>query len=170
MRLALSLPDECDLGKENKGEVAAHVAQLSPMGWLRAENLFPSPFIRAPENGKKAMGELENVIAVFSKYIKHLLRQSMVFQSPLLIQKELATELYNYLLAHISHNLDNLQLRAVRESLSRPQNKPSHRNPIETGYFRWVHFIAADGTSCPFSFRFFTCLISTAGTFYFQGP
>ena len=168
--LKVLLADECGIGKACKSDSTTRLDRLSSTEWLQADSVFSSPFTRSPKDCEDGIGQLEDVIAILSRYTKHVLQHTAVLQSPQSIQKELAFELYNFLLAHICHNEDNLQLRAERERLYGHGVELSSQRSTVRSYFKWVHSVAADDTSCPFSFRFFACLISKSGTSCFRGP
>ena len=126
--LAILLADECGLGEELESDNASQTVRVNPVDWLRADSELSSSSARSPKNGENGIGRLDNVIAVLSKYIKHILHHPKVLQSPKAVRKGLGIELYNFLLAHISHNLDNLQLRAEEE----PLNGQAPRKTLET--------------------------------------
>lgn len=98
---------------------------------------------------------LSSVQIALRKFIRYILHHEAVLRSSPLIQQFLATELSEFLLAHMRQNSDNVWLKnhkcdSAQAGFARP--RPS--------YFSWARSTGADHTSCPFSFRFFMCLIS----------
>ncbi|KAF1959978.1 hypothetical protein CC80DRAFT_584802 [Byssothecium circinans] len=101
---------------------------------------------------------LEKMCDVLEAYTKWVLERPSVLQSPLTIQAQLAGELLDLFLAHISHIVDNLTLRNVQDYPGGAMdNTPSS---LGAPYFNWVTTIGANDTSCPFASLFFSCLIS----------
>jgi hypothetical protein len=72
--------------------------------------------------------------------------------------------LAKFLLAHISHHKDNQHLQKSQDH--RFASRPA--TPFNA-YFDWLHSTGSHDTSCPFSFNFFSTLISAPGTFCFNG-
>ena len=101
-----------------------------------------------------------------SRFIQHVSQHWSLLQSPAAIQREVGREVYNFLVAHIIHNQDNILLARSRSTGTRYglQNLDNERS-----YLKWVRSEASDDTSCPFSFLFFTSLISGPGRNCFEG-
>lgn len=168
IRLLLSaISDECQLNGEAK---KFHVPNnLSPLSPPKADSNSQNGYALLESTPQQSISSLENVINVLTKYIRHILHCPAVRQSPQSTQRELAVEIYNFIRAHIEHNLDNVRLKAHRELLKK---NPSHYSSLglsHSSYFKWVHSVGADDTSCPFSFQFFSCLISKPGRTCFEG-
>ena len=94
-----------------------------------------------------------------SKFIQHILHHPAVLRAPRWSQKELAVEVYDFILAHIQHSHDS------RVLLGTPQETGNRGILQETqhNYFKWVRSVASDDTSCPMTFRFLTCLSGQPG-------
>ncbi|KAL9012655.1 MAG: hypothetical protein Q9173_002594 [Seirophora scorigena] len=80
--------------------------------------------------------------------------------------KEVAREVYNFLLAHITHNQDNVLFAKSKGSVTKDGAQFVNQ---ERAYIDWVRTTASDDTICPFSFLFFTALISERGRICFEG-
>jgi hypothetical protein len=132
-------------GRENGGGSGPHIKDFSENG---NGNGIPSPN-RIGES--HALGSIQNTLR---KFLRYVLRHNAVLRSSPLIQKFLATELSEYLLAHMQQNRDNALLKDSKSG--NPQASP----PFRHSYFSWARSTGADHTSCPFAFRFFMCLIS----------
>ncbi|KAI1373133.1 Ent-kaurene synthase [Hypoxylon crocopeplum] len=145
---------------------------------------IPEP-VSEPSNGNGfAPG---NIKTVLGRYVTHILEHPAVINSPQHMQTRLARELEIFLLAHIDHAEDNHRFaRQLAKSSSNPPSihngsgepngnaKPNgtqklatpnpqllhYDNPGRT-FYNWVRSTSADHTSCPFSFVFFNCLISS---------
>ncbi len=117
---------------------------------------------------RKSLCSLEDIIQVLTKYIRHVLDHPAVRRSPQSAQRELAVEMHEFLLAHIAHNFDNIVLGNSR-GFFRTRSNHSSLDLSQSSYFRWVHSVGSDDTSCPFSFQFFACLISQPGRRCFEG-
>jgi len=100
---------------------------------------------------------ITQVREVLSKFISHIMEREKVQQAPTSIQQELRASLITFLLAHISQIEDNKRLHKQSE-LSSSYN--IHALP-QKSYFNWVSTTSAEHTSCPFSFLFFQCMISS---------
>ncbi|CAL8579357.1 hypothetical protein XPA_005107 [Xanthoria parietina] len=84
----------------------------------------------------------------------------------LIPKREVARELYKFLVAHIPHNRDNVVLAKSKRS-GTTDNALSLKD--EQTYIDWVRTTTSDDTSCPVSFLFFTDLISERGRNCFEG-
>jgi hypothetical protein len=104
----------------------------------------------------------EKISDVLDTYTKWVLKHPSVLQSPPAIQRQLASELYDFFLAHISHMRDNRSLRTTRECPDGAKDDISS-SLDGTTYVDWVTTTGADDTSCPFASLFFSCLISAPG-------
>ena len=102
---------------------------------------------------------LADVEEVLSRFVTYVVRHEKVTQSPLAVQKRLKQELTRFLFAHVAQIEDNA--RFSREDRG-PQVPTCFSSPRGT-YYEWVRTTSADHTSCPYSFVFFSCLISKPG-------
>ncbi|KAE8347407.1 hypothetical protein BDV24DRAFT_157699 [Aspergillus arachidicola] len=106
-----------------------------------SQSQFPSP-------------HLSEVTQVILKYIRHVRYHPCVIACPAAAQREVGKELDKFLHAHMAHNADNSRLR---------NSDTISDNLWSQSYFDWVRTTGATDTSCPYSFSFFTCLISRRG-------
>ncbi|KAI4213987.1 MAG: hypothetical protein LQ351_003391 [Letrouitia transgressa] len=105
-------------------------------------------------------------LTALSQFIKHVTQHKSLLQSPTSVRQEIAREVYRFLVAHIIHNQDNVLL-AKSKSIGATDGLRYGGN--ERSYLEWVRSTASDDTSCPFSFLFFTSLISERGRNCFAG-
>lgn len=158
--------DDCQLrGDARRVRSSKNLSPLTPPKVHRNSQNGYTPL---ESKSRKLINSLESIIEVLTKYIRHILDCPAVRRSPQSIQQELAVEIYNFLLAHIEHNFDNIRLREHR---GLPKSKFSNFSSLDlpqSSYFKWVHSVGADDTSCPFSFQFFACLISPPGRKCFE--
>jgi hypothetical protein len=119
---------------------------------------------RVPENSllNGDASSAESISDVLDTYTKWVLKHPSVLQSPPAIQRQLASELHDFFLAHISHMRDNRNLRTTRECPD-GANDDISSSLDGTTYVDWVTTTGADDTSCPFASLFFSCLISAPG-------
>ncbi|QSZ36340.1 hypothetical protein DSL72_006216 [Monilinia vaccinii-corymbosi] len=94
-----------------------------------------------------------------TRFASHFLLHPSVQRSPSHVQARLRSSMETYLLAHATHMVENQIL--------------SNSNPHEPfattqTYYDWVHGYAAENTSCPFGFLFFSCLVAESGKELFQ--
>ena len=102
-------------------------------------------------------GCVANVEEILSRFVHHVLNHPSVLQSSNFLRRHLGHELETFMLAHIQQIEDNRR-RAPKQS-----NNATHTAMTERTYFDWVKGTSADHTSCPYSFVFWTCLISKPG-------
>jgi len=156
-------------------ELISHIRKDCGLGSSRSHNpsLDLLPFANTITGSRKrSYDELNDqcsVFAIIESYINFVLKHPAVISAPSATQRELAIEMYNFLIAHITQNIDNKVLKASKE-LGRNLNGTSEIGYSQNNYFKWVHSTAADSTSCPFSFHFFTSLICDTGQSLFDGP
>ncbi|KAI0150011.1 Ent-kaurene synthase [Hypoxylon sp. NC0597] len=123
------------------------------------------------------LGEIK---VILRNYVAHILQHPGVLSRPLRERANLASELRTFLLAHVTHAEDNHRLfnRHPKSSESKSiaggavhcVNESAlplqYTNPCRT-FYSWVRSTSADHTSCPFSWKFFHCLIAeTCGSVY----
>ena len=109
---------------------------------------------------KEASMPLQTIETVLRSYVDHVLKHAKVTTSPLAIKSHLRSELQAFLLTHVAQ---------IKHSM-RMCLKPTTEHAFNPGisYYRWVRSISGDHTSCPFSFVFFSCLISPPGKACFK--
>ena len=109
---------------------------------------------------KEATVPLQTVETILRSYVDHVLKHPKVMTSPSAIRSLLRSELQAFLLAHVAQIKHSMQM----------YQKPTAEQAFDPGmsYYRWVRSISGDHTSCPFSFVFFSCLISAPGKACFQ--
>ena len=145
-----------EFGLEVDSDTIADIVQPSETG-------LPSPVssstdeadVMSCDEDKQKLPSLDEVIGVIGKLINHILQHPKVLAASQMTQKELAEELYSFLVAHISHISSNIQL--AQEKHAAPAN-----------YHKWVRSTAAEDTSCPMAALFFLCLTSESGKFAFE--
>ncbi|KAI0099783.1 Ent-kaurene synthase [Nemania sp. FL0031] len=133
-----------------------------------------------PTNAQREMQtDITNVERIVTSFIQYALKNSAVVKSPLRLQTILKSELETFLRAHIVQAADNKRF-AVQHGSNRAAIWPpkSMENPTATTqnqqaigetvlqfrspgrtFYKWVHTIGADHTSCPFSYIFYHCLL-----------
>lgn len=109
---------------------------------------------------------LDEIKLVLGHYISYILQHPAVVSCPADIQTRLAAEVQTFLLAHVTHAVDNRRLH--RQQTAMCQSSPwvplvdsaplACFNPGQS-FYKWVNSVSADNTSCPFSFVFFNCLL-----------
>ena len=105
-------------------------------------SLYPDPVLHLVESSLKA-------------YVVHILQHPLIVTMPVQTRSSLASELNNFLMAHIAHTNDNAAWKLARQENSR-SFRPARQG--EASYYRWLQATGADDTSCPFSFLFFLAL------------
>ena len=95
-----------------------------------------------------------------SRYVNHILQHPIVLKSPAPIQSALASDLSQFLKAHVSQ---------IRANIILGSDKGLKYGGPET-FQEWVRGSGSLHTSCPMSFAFFSCLISGNEDFCFQSP
>ena len=128
-----------------------------------ARQATATPAKRDPD--EPSFPSLADVEEVLSRFITYIMRQDKVIRSPLSVQKQLKQELAKFLFAHVTQIEDNARFSKEDHSLHVPTCFSSPRGT----YFEWVRTTSADHTSCPYSFVFFSCLISKSGQEAFTG-
>ncbi|KAI4193816.1 MAG: hypothetical protein LQ346_003826 [Caloplaca aetnensis] len=118
------------------------------------------------QNGRTVHNAVAQALEALGRFIEHVTQHGSVLRSPSSIQREIARELYNFLVAHITHNQDNVLLAKSKASATEDSVRSVNN---ERTYIDWVRTTASDDTSCPFSFLFFTALISERGRNCFEG-
>ncbi|KAI5925012.1 Ent-kaurene synthase [Camillea tinctor] len=125
---------------------------------------------------------LKSIEIILRKYITHILCHKKVLMSHETLQERLASELQTFLLAHVTQAENNHQFvrqcdqqstRSRSEAITAFQinshdsdgNKQAWLDYVNPGrtFYNWVRSTSADHTSCPFSFVFFNCLVTTSG-------
>lgn len=164
--LVSALRDECGLNKDSSLPEEARSVQLDTEQ-PRKRRKVQNGITHASTNPTPESVFLESVIKVLRKFIRHVLQHPAVLRSPGWVQRDLAIEVHNFLIAHINHNEDNISWLKSKQN----QCNGYTSDDISRGnYFKWVHSTGSDDTSCPFSFQFFACLISKPGEACFNGP
>lgn len=120
-----------------------------------------------PSTDLETYKQVHEAFNALSRFMQHVTQHWSLTCSPFSVQQEMALEIYNFIAAHSEHNRANAVL-ATRKTNGTPDTT-SPQPPQEQTYIQWVRGPASDDTSCPFSFLFFACLISKAGTHVFAG-
>ena len=138
----------------------------------KSESLPTSEELRDTSEAKSGIGNpsgamvtIEDIELVLSRFVEFVMCHSKVHQSAKAAQSRLRHELKTFLLAHVTQIEDN----------ARFSRQPGHQNNVstryvsaKTSYYDWVRTTSADHTSCPYSFIFFTILISKPGEELFK--
>ncbi|KAL8749353.1 MAG: hypothetical protein Q9184_006840 [Pyrenodesmia sp. 2 TL-2023] len=164
--LMSSLKTKCDGGSgPSDADVDAMTHERDPIAPVKKRKLDGGK-ARNLQNGVPEQRAVAQAFAALSRFIEHVTQHWSVLRSPPSIQREIAREVYNFLVAHITHNRDNVFMAKSKASWNK-ECTPS----VNDGrpYFDWVRTTASDDTSCPFSFLFFTALISKRERNCFEG-
>lgn len=156
-----AVQDECGLSSNPREGTADTRHPMSNEGPPRKRNkLDEEAFL--PHNSHCS---LEKVLQTIRTYISHVLHHPSVLQSPAGIRYQLSVELHNYLLAQITHNADSARFIRSRNAQKNDSTYAGYSSEdlSRSSFLKWVHSTGADNTSCPFSFLFFICLVSSAG-------
>jgi hypothetical protein len=165
--LVSALEEELCHGKEDCG------SQSGNGNGFQEEDAHRSAKAQKLQNGAHAGQEIcprsdsassspsvKRVLVVLRRYILHILTHEAVLASPPQTRSTLAKELCTFLVAHVTHNADNL---AFQHSLCHDKGHGFACPDIaRSSYFKWVNTTGTDDTSCPVSFQFFACLMSQA--------
>lgn len=98
------------------------------------------------------------VVEPLSRFISRLLKHSRVSSASAWDQKCLRREIRTYLKAHVTQMEDNGLLQQGQHDFGRPALGSSVEN---SSFYHWVRTTSADHTSCPYSFSFVGCLLSS---------
>ncbi|KAL7912258.1 Ent-kaurene synthase [Trichoderma velutinum] len=144
-----------EIRKSSDSEVATHLSLHSDP----FQQTVPSP-PSSDCDSPRSSPAFADVAEVLAQYIGHVKRHPALLQSPETAQLRVMQELEKFLLAHMAHNADNAQRREHQYG--------GGREPVawhdQVPYYDWVRTTGANDTSCPYSFAFFCCLISTSGS------
>jgi hypothetical protein len=159
--LRSAVQDQCDLSS-NSREGTADTGHLTSNDEPARKRKKLEEEASSPHNTHHSQ---DKVLQIVRNYISHFLQHPSVLQSPAIIRYQLSVELHNYLVAQITHNIDNVRFVHSR---NRQRNDPTYvgyssDDLSRSTFLKWVHSTGADDTSCPFAFLFFICLISSAG-------
>ncbi|KAI4149779.1 MAG: hypothetical protein LQ340_004453, partial [Diploschistes diacapsis] len=175
-KLASKLAQECGFNfEEEVRDDALQVLHLHHEDVVNVNDKRRAAAASTTEEVQAEPATFEVVTKILSGFIQHVLQHPAVLQSPLRVQRELATEVYNFLIAHVNHSLDGKSLRKSSKKLKLGADSdwsaPSSPFALsQTSYFKWVHTTASDDTSCPFAFKFFLCLIGQSTESYLGAP
>ncbi|KAF3010109.1 hypothetical protein E8E14_000032 [Neopestalotiopsis sp. 37M] len=87
-------------------------------------------------------------------FVAHVLTHPSVLTASIFDQQALKKELKIFLLAHVSQVEDNI--------LFSQQQDKGYYTKASDSFFKWVRTTSADHTSCPYSFYFVSCLLSSS--------
>jgi hypothetical protein len=142
---------------------AAHVPSKRP--YVEDNDQTP-PGLLTPQrtDSGQSVATLADVEHVLARFVKAVLGHKNLQEAGPFEQKLVREELSTFLLAHISQSEENGRFSC--QGVSNEETLP-FLNPQQS-YYRWVHTTSADHTSCPYSFAFFSCLISAPGVACFS--
>ncbi|KAI0008534.1 Copalyl diphosphate synthase [Xylariaceae sp. FL0662B] len=98
--------------------------------------------------------ESQQIFATLSQFIAHVLHHPSVLPASPWDRECVKRELRTFLLAHATQAEDNARFIQFR------REERTYTTATES-FFRWVNTTSADHTSCPYSFAFVGCLLST---------
>ena len=111
-------------------------------------------------------GHLLGVKATLRAFLRYVLQFLPLDKASTMVREGLQTEITKFLLAHITHAQDNIMLQRQMDNIpTQASDKPLECCFIkghQLSYYDWVHTTSADHTSAPYSWLFFTTLISQA--------
>ncbi|PHH92562.1 hypothetical protein CDD83_6841 [Cordyceps sp. RAO-2017] len=102
--------------------------------------------------------QVETILSRFRNYIV-----DKTSRAPKSARSRVYQELSIFILAQITHGEDNSRMPKPSESEKSGQQLRVFDYGRKT-YFDWVRTTSADHSSCPYSFEFFRCLVSSAGS------
>ncbi|KAI9035717.1 uncharacterized protein KD926_002968 [Aspergillus affinis] len=114
-----------------------------------------APGLSGSDGEKAAL--LYEARSTLSAFIRFVMNKVSVASPPDTLRRRVSHELRTFLLAHVTHGEDNTHL----STHSQKAEKPPAFSPMQT-YYEWVRTTSADHTSCPYSFEFFRCLVSSS--------
>ena len=109
------------------------------------------------ENGSRGTPETK-ILQIPKRFLRCILLRPHIFSAPRSCQTRLQYEFATFILAHIDHVEDNARFILQQHSVDVTTTFTSPRS----SYYTLVHSTSADHTSCPYSFAFFTCLLSSS--------
>lgn len=101
------------------------------------------------QNGAKS-----EAIGPLHEYVRRVLHHPAIIHASKTDRRVLAAELRTFLQAHVTQHGDSIRLRSQMQS-------DQVEEPMGT-FFSWVRTTSADHTSCPYSFAYVSCLLSSS--------
>ncbi|KAI0454657.1 hypothetical protein F5B21DRAFT_524467 [Xylaria acuta] len=111
-------------------------------------NLVDRLFVDEPQVGNAKVYE------PLSRFIAHVLGNPAVQSASPWDRQHVKRRLRTFLLAHITQTEDNCRFTGTQSQGTYTEARDS--------FFHWVRTTSADHTSCPYSFAFISCLISSS--------
>ncbi|KAJ5663603.1 hypothetical protein N7507_004334 [Penicillium longicatenatum] len=111
--------------------------------------------LAADSDGKTSL--LVEAKSTLSNFVRYVLGKVSAASTPDHLRRRVRHELYIFLLAHVTQGEDN-----VRLAKSDMEQQTSYAFASTGTYYDWVRTTSADHTSCPYSFEFFRCLVSSS--------
>ncbi|KAI1170438.1 Ent-kaurene synthase [Nemania sp. FL0916] len=145
------------LAETSSQDLAAMIKSEVRNGEPEAKTQVVSSPIKPDRDLSPTPSDFEDIAIVVSKYIRHVKLHPALMQSPKSAQIHVTQELEKFLLAHMAHNSDSARLRKHRQS----QGSALVDWHDQVPYYDWARTTGANDTSCPYSFAFFCCLISS---------
>ncbi|KAI0425477.1 Ent-kaurene synthase [Xylaria sp. FL1042] len=152
--------------------MCSHSVEKEPYG--SKPDSSGSPGDNCDNNGvedlaSQTMGTYQNLLHDFCntihRFTSYVLNHTAVVRSPGLVRANVCAELSIFLQAHLNQGESNIEIQSNSEASQRGVPLPF----ASGSFYRWLHTVSADHTSCPYSFEFFRCLISPAGEDCFAG-
>ncbi|RYP04763.1 hypothetical protein DL764_004246 [Monosporascus ibericus] len=107
-------------------------------------------------NGADARFSTTEVIRPLSRFVGRILHSPRIAHASKHDRQILAAELRVFLQAHITQHADNTRFRQQETGQCEQFRQPS------CTFFNWVRTTSADHTSCPYSFTYVSCLLSSS--------
>ncbi|KAL4905807.1 hypothetical protein BDW74DRAFT_177509 [Aspergillus multicolor] len=154
----------CD--ETERDAVRAFVAQICDLGAVGDAESFSSSATDSAVNKCSIIRISTNlpprITDPLENFIFYIITHPAVTSSPRESQLDLARELKAFLLAHIA---DLASSHELTSQTSYSTTRPTKYLSPPSSYYTWVTTTSANHTSCPYSFRFFLCLMA----YYHQG-
>lgn len=112
-------------------------------------------------NGSSALSDIEKTI---TRFIEHASNHACIISKSTTAKAHLKKSLSTFLLAHMTQIEDSYAFSLQQPHL--PHRAATFLSATNKTYHSWVRSTGADHTSCPYSFWFFTHLISDGPLFH----
>lgn len=117
-------------------------------------------------NNSESPRRMEDAGETLAQFVKFVTGHPHISQSSAAARQRLEHQLLVFLEAHVTQGDQSDQLRQQKSDSVGDKVFLGVRGQ---GYYDWVRSTSADHTSCPYSFEFFTCLISKDPAIRIQG-
>lgn len=100
---------------------------------------------------------LEELEETLSRFMTYVSGHPRISHAAVALRQRLEHQLHVFLEAHLVHGEQNAHMSRC---ITAPGQEKVFTGANGWGYYEWVRTTSADHTSCPYSFDFFSCLIS----------